>query len=402
MERLARQVADHPLAMNEKVLALTFMHGARRRLDERLAKVEGLGQRYECATLDSFAARLVKRWRALVAYRAMAFPADLDYEGVCETAAQLMEHIDVRAWVRASYPILVFDEAQDLTPSRLRIVQLLSSELTAFIAADEFQCLNAELRPNPAWNWLQAQGDHETLARPMRTQVRALLDAAMAVREGRPVADGGAIRIHATAQPAHAGTFINNHIGWNLHGSTLAVITPTASGFAHSVVGWCGLHVTKQGHGPFSIAWEKSESAIMEELLASIPDSPSMSMAQIFAAVEPLDDPAMRADVINWIDKITRIRGVVLVSSEDLKGVIQRTYALRRRYQRPLTRSIQAMTIHGAKNREFEHVIVLWPAGAGGDAEQKRRLLYNAITRAKRQCLILVQAQAHLQQAPFA
>lgn len=35
----------------------------------------------------------------------------------------------------------------------------------------------------------------------------------------------------------------------------------------------------------------------------------------------------------------------------------------------------------------------------GGSDDQKRRLLYNAVTRAKERCLVLVQAQASLGQA---
>ena len=51
------------------------------------------------------------------------------------------------------------------------------------------------------------------------------------------------------------------------------------------------------------------------------------------------------------------------------------------------------MTIQQAKNREFDHVIALWPYTIPNDVEQRRRLLYNAITRAKRSCLVLVQAE---------
>jgi superfamily I DNA/RNA helicase len=51
-----------------------------------------------------------------------------------------------------------------------------------------------------------------------------------------------------------------------------------------------------------------------------------------------------------------------------------------------------AMTIHQAKNREFENVVILWPVQVGGDAESLRRLLYNAVTRAKSRVLILLQS----------
>lgn len=59
------------------------------------------------------------------------------------------------------------------------------------------------------------------------------------------------------------------------------------------------------------------------------------------------------------------------------------------------------MTVHGAKNREFDNVIVLWPAAVTGSDDWKRRLLYNAITRAKMRCLVLVQAKSSLARAPF-
>jgi DNA helicase IV len=55
-----------------------------------------------------------------------------------------------------------------------------------------------------------------------------------------------------------------------------------------------------------------------------------------------------------------------------------------------------------AKNREFDGVVVLWPYAVGGDAEQKRRLLYNAVTRAKRWCLVLLQGAQLRRQPPFA
>lgn len=49
------------------------------------------------------------------------------------------------------------------------------------------------------------------------------------------------------------------------------------------------------------------------------------------------------------------------------------------------------MTIHQAKNQEFGMVVVLWPYEVQGAAERLRRLLYNAITRAKQHALIIVQ-----------
>lgn len=47
---------------------------------------------------------------------------------------------------------------------------------------------------------------------------------------------------------------------------------------------------------------------------------------------------------------------------------------------------ISVMSIHQAKNRQFDQVVLLWPPSAGGSNEQKARLLYNGVTRAVRHC----------------
>ena len=59
------------------------------------------------------------------------------------------------------------------------------------------------------------------------------------------------------------------------------------------------------------------------------------------------------------------------------------------------------MTIHQAKNREFHSVIVLWPYEVAGNIERQRRLLYNAITRAKNRVLVVVQDPNRLGRPPF-
>jgi hypothetical protein len=60
--------------VHERVLALSFMHGARQRLDSRLREINGLSGRYRAVTVDSFAWRLVQRWRRLAASLGHAIP----------------------------------------------------------------------------------------------------------------------------------------------------------------------------------------------------------------------------------------------------------------------------------------------------------------------------------------
>jgi superfamily I DNA/RNA helicase len=61
----------------------------------------------------------------------------------------------------------------------------------------------------------------------------------------------------------------------------------------------------------------------------------------------------------------------------------------------------RALTVHQAKDREFDGVVVIWPYTVGQDAEGKRRLLYNAVTRAKKWCEVIVQGKGNTAKPPL-
>ena len=60
-------------------------------------------------------------------------------------------------------------------------------------------------------------------------------------------------------------------------------------------------------------------------------------------------------------------------------------------YRKERISKLTLTTIHAAKNREFDTVIILWPYEVSGNILYKRKLLYNAITRAKTNAIIIVQ-----------
>ena len=60
-------------------------------------------------------------------------------------------------------------------------------------------------------------------------------------------------------------------------------------------------------------------------------------------------------------------------------------------YKKERLSKLTFTTIHGAKNKEFDTVIILWPYEVSGNTLYKRKLLYNAITRAKINAIIIVQ-----------
>src|SRR5262245_11863921 len=58
-EELERILVASPLQEYQRVLALTRMHGSRRRMEDRLQNASTLRMRYRCSTVDSFAWSLI-------------------------------------------------------------------------------------------------------------------------------------------------------------------------------------------------------------------------------------------------------------------------------------------------------------------------------------------------------
>lgn len=402
MLALREHLADAPLAEGQKVLALTFMHGSRRRLEERIGEIPGLGRSAVCTTIDSFSWGLVRRWRALAASLGHMGIGPGQYELVCNAAADLLGVSEVRSWVNATFPVLLIDEAQDLTPNRLRVVQGLAVLGRVLVAADEFQCLNEDLRPNPACDWLEQAGNVLNLVRPRRTDIQELLDAATAIRNGTPPQSGNLFKIQLAPRPALAGTWASNNLNWFGAGRRVAIVTPVLRDFALACMNWVATNRTSQGAGPYTIEWERSEAKSSEDFIAGLALEDSNDIPSLGVSLAAATDPRIARELTDWLDVQRRARGRVTFSRDEVARVIEQAFSQRRRQRQGQGRRWSGMTVHGAKNREFDGVIVLWPAAVGGSDEQKRRLLYNAVTRAKARCLVLVQAAAQLRRAPFA
>lgn len=402
MQSLSAHLEVAPLKDGQKVLALTFMHGSRRRLEERLGQLGVLRGRTDCSTIDSFAWRLIRRWRSLAVTLGYADIESNQYERVCDAAGALLQIEEVCGWVAATFPVLLVDEAQDLTANRLRLVEGLALRLQVFVAADEFQCLNEDLRPNPACAWLAQVCPAEELNQSKRTNVVELIDAAAAIRSGLAPKSGKLFKVELTPKPQLAGAWLSGNLCWYGGGKSVAIITPAMGAFAKAAVTWTANNKTTKGAGPYSVSWEASEAKSASSFLAELALQEVNDIPSVVALLSEAGDPRAARDVADWMDIQRRARAKVTFSKEEIARVIEQGFAQRRRVQRSEGQGWKGMTVHGAKNREFNNVIVLWPAAIAGSDDQKRRLLYNAVTRAKERCLVLVQAKANLSQAPFA
>src|SRR5690554_4874426 len=137
----------------ETILALTFMHGSRKRLETNLKFVKtDFKVRYECSTIDSFALTILNRFRSYLDISKTIRPSEvvsenlfecfMSREMIRERAGHLLQFDSVRKFIENSYPYIVIDEFQDCTGTLLEIVKQLSNSTNILIASDQFQQLS--------------------------------------------------------------------------------------------------------------------------------------------------------------------------------------------------------------------------------------------------------------------
>lgn len=417
-------VQDGELGEGHKLLALTFMNGARRRLDARLGENPAFRRRFDCQTFDVFARTLVARRRSLITPAMQGQVNALsEFDGPCALASGLLEDEAVRQWVARSFPLVLVDEAQDLDEHRLRILQNLSPSCRIVAAADAFQCLHNGRDTAPLMQWLEAAGQTRRLTQVRRTTQQGLLAAALAVRQGRDV-----------KAVLNSNTF-NNRTSWNGAGFRLqdAAATQTNTGLlawaiANDIAQRQGQVVilTPDGSnaiiraalatvqtrqwtrnngatfGPYPHTWDRYDHEEAEALLADIALPEAASCANFRALLSPLAESAPIAQALSRMDRLRRAHGQTSFTAAQVAEFVRESVRNRSRLGFRQQRGHLAMTIQRAKNREFPNVIVLWPHTATGSAEHQRRLLYNAITRAQNHCTVIVLGQNRLNAPPFA
>jgi hypothetical protein len=423
--RAGEIVQDGILGEGHKLLALTFMNGARRRLDARLGENPAFRRRFDCQTFDVFARTVAARRRSLIT-PAMQAEADAlnEFDGPCALAAGLLKNEAVQKWVARSFPLILVDEAQDLDDHRMQVLQGLSPSCRIVAAADAFQCLYNGRDTAPLMGWLEGAGKTHRLTLVRRTTQQGLLAAALAVRQGQDV------KSVLTARTAQNGTswsspgfrlveasIKNNNSGllaWviandiNQRQGSVVILTPDSN---HQVVRAALQTVqTKQQiyknsgvtFGPYPHTWDRRDDDEADALLADLALPETATCADMRALLMPLTGHAPIAQALNRMDRLRRAHGQTAFTAAQVTTFVQESVRNRSRLGFRQQRGHLVMTIQRAKNREFPNVIVLWPHTATGSAEHLRRLLYNGITRAQNHCTVIVLGQNRLSAPPFA
>jgi hypothetical protein len=424
VERAGQLVQSGILEDGHRLLALTFMNGARRRLDARFGANPSFSGRFDCQTFDVFARALSARRRSLIVPTLQEQAATLNvFDGPCYVAAALLEMPAVRHWVARSFPLVVVDEAQDLDEHRLRILQALSLSCRIVAAADSFQCLTDGRDITPLMGWLNAAGQAHRLTQPHRTSQQGLLAAALGVREGRDIRtvltpstfqnrttwNGQGFRL------LEAPATNRNHalLSWSIANEIVqrqgpfAILTPDAG--SAIIRGALTTVQTKQWKrkngatfGPYSYAWDRQDTEEADALLAGVVLPEMASYAALREILRPLGGNAAIVQAIGRMDRLRRVRGQNEFSAAHVTEFVREAVRNKSRLGFRQYRGHLAMTIQRAKNREFPNVIVLWPRSVTGSPEHLRRLLYNGITRAQKHCSVIVLGQGRLNGPPFA
>jgi superfamily I DNA/RNA helicase len=412
------------LGDGHKLLALTFMNGARRRLDARLSENSAFRRRFDCQTFDVFARMLATRRRSLITPEMQEQANALnEFDGPCALAAGLLANEPIRQWVTRSFPLVLVDEAQDLDEHRVRILQGLSQSCHVVAAADAFQCLHDGRDTASLIDWLEGAGQTRRLTQPRRTSQKGLLAAALAVREGRDV-----------KTVLTANTY-KNRTTWSGAGFRLVEVPATSRN--HALLSWAIANdvVQRRGSvviltpdarnaiirdalntvqtksytrkngatfGPYPHSWDRHDMEEANSLLANIAFPATASYSDLRTILTPHAGHAAIAQAISRMDRLRRAHGQSTFAAAQITEFVRESVRNRSRLGFRQHRGHLAMTIQRAKNREFPNVIVLWPHTATGSPEHLRRLLYNAITRAQEHCTVIVLGQRRLNGAPFA
>jgi superfamily I DNA/RNA helicase len=152
--------------------------------------------------------------------------------------------------------------------------------------------------------------------------------------------------------------------------------------------------------GPFKLPWEVAQDEMVERTCRDLGLSDNVEER---VRVENLsfEGHGHTSGVRSWLSRQRRLFGRHDFSVAEMRAVVREIVHQGRSHSRLDERRLAAMTVHQAKNREFDRVIVLWPYEVSGHDERKRRLAYNAITRARHEVHVVVQSEARVLQSPF-
>ncbi len=395
----------------QRLLAITFMHGARKNLNRLLRCKSRLRGKYECETIDALCFRVSFKYRKLrglhcrqedfLNVTAKHFNLSKgSFDGPRRLFVELMRADSVGKLFGETYPIVLVDEFQDCSEALLDVIKAVALRARVLIAADDFQSLEIQ-DSKAAMEWLSENFSVTELSGSKRTSASTILDSAYALRDASLCTNSVQVEYVSSAGLAAwqiASTLCFTWKPWQ-SGSTVVLLSPCGfeglkkfGGVFNSLRKKLG---KKKNIGPFPFVWEESSSQYSELVKLLLKDL-GLKSEPDFLTVKTLEqllysENAAIKRIAHSELKRSRILGVNSVEFSSVCGRVGQIIKVSNNSTGASRRT--AMTIHAAKNREFDYVIILWPYTVKSDSLYKRKLMYNAITRAKKEVLVIVQGE---------
>jgi len=407
-------------AKTSSLLAITYMHGSRRRLENKLSPFVKKGIRVNCMTIDAFCLHIVQRYKSYLGIKVQIVISDnvdertelttekklvCGIHTICSMASELLNFNTIKDVMKFSYPIIVVDEFQDCEEGHLLVIKKIAENECLLIAADDFQKLNTAT-DSAAVKWLNESVTCVTLDKIWRTNYSQILNTAKALRTNSKVSD--VIEVKFAEAYGLAAFFIASGKEWKekmgMEGRTVALISPIGPhsdtfvkktlerlhrGFEKKEKGVLKWKLDKH---PFMVEGEKKIT--VTEILKKCTGLGKKSIIplNIIQAWNDIDDIYLQA-AIKSAKRVMKLRNLDFISTEEFKGLISARLHLVNAILTQKKENRIFLTVHGAKNREFDDVFILWPQHTlKKDSEiYLRKLLYNAVTRAKRKVILIVQ-----------
>jgi hypothetical protein len=179
-------------------------------------------------------------------------------------------------------------------------------------------------------------------------------------------------------------------------GASHALITPASpnsSSWVNGIMRSLGKTLANGKLPPLPFRWEDSEREKRDTaltLVAVLADAKGMCMKADLQQLEKDKDPIVRLATGRAL-RLMGLRGESMIPADELQQIVSLAAHSIGAFGSQQHLSRLAMTVHGAKNREFDYVFIVWPYQVPGESIKKRKLLYNAITRARLGAFLFVQ-----------
>ena len=401
------------------VLAITFMHGARKRLGEKLYFLRKQKIKVECLTIDSFATSLLKKFRTSCGItkqisivptegnerinREGLFDYEMSWDVIREKTIELLNLKIVRDFISLSFPIIIVDEFQDCNDRLLDFIKALErTSSKILIGADGFQSLDTQAN-NASLEWLKNKTSLTELSTIYRTNNAKILNTASALRSNNKMSSCVEIEKSPFALAAFKISSLIYHKKWGMNNSSLAIISPVNyenSTYVKQTIDriqqpFLFKDGTNKGAVRFPsvrIFHDTRKPISSSELINnSVGENIQIFSAQEIKCLAQHPDSLLRQSGIR-IQKFMKLKGIGSLPKMEVEKFVESQQHFARSYMGGNKGNQKLfLTIHGAKNREFDYVIVLWPYEVNKDEIFQRKLLYNAVTRAKKEAIILTQ-----------